>query len=450
MNLTIRDGWLCLENGIVRGNLTIRDGIITEVGEDAPVDNEQVIEATGCYVAPGFIDFHVHLNDQIGPYRLADDWTSGSSVALINGITTLINFITQKPDQSLPQAIEGAMSAAKNRSYCDYHWHLTPTQISDTIWMDLETWIDRGFRTIKLYTTYRKAGIFSDYTQIETCFRRLRSKPVTFLIHCEDDDILSATKVENGLLSSAYAHALLRPPEAEIVAIRRCTDLAAKHQVPLHVVHVSTTDGAMFIAEKKKQMPISSETCPQYLFFSEEKLKSEEGMYYICSPPLRSEQNRQRMMELAQIGIFDVFATDHCPFLISDKKGCDPGDIRTVPNGIPGLGALIPLIFKLERYKLPEGICDAVRRLSTHPARIAGFYPRKGTLKKGSDGDVVIFKINGTARPVRSTFKDVWDPYSGMTSPVDIQYVFLRGRMMVQNGQFCQSSQPEGQWIWNV
>ncbi len=448
MRTLIKNGLLCLENEILRQDLLIDSGKIISTGTNTNSDDAQVVDASGQYVGPGFIDFHVHLDDRIGAYDLADNWNSGSKIAVQNGITSMINFITQRPAQSFSQAVRSAMKKAEGNSFCDYHWHLTPTLFDEALWPELDEWISKGFRTVKLYTTYRNAGIFSDYDQIEFIFSKLKNKPVTFLIHCEDDGILSAARVDPEQLSSSYAQALLRPAEAEIRAIKKLTELAQKYRVSLHIVHVSTLEGVKLINESRTQLKVTCETCPQYLFFSEDDLKEPDGYRLICSPPLRKAENITAMREAALSGLFDLYATDHCAFLKKDKRGSNPNDIRAVPNGIPGIGALIPLIFNL--YTSKYRITEWVNRLSTNPARISGIYPKKGTLLPGSDADVVIFSTNGSERKIRSSYADVYDPYDSFTTTLNIRDVFLRGHPVIAGGRFINDQIPEGQWICGI
>jgi dihydropyrimidinase len=446
MALLIKNGTLCLEDHIVSGNVLIEDEKIISIGSNVKPFHGDIIDAMGCYVAPGFIDFHVHLDDRIGSYDLADNWFSGSKIAVQNGITSMMNFITQKPQETLTESITSAMRKAEHHSLCDYHWHLTPTRFDDALWQELAAWTEKGFRTIKLYTTYRNAGIFSDYEQIEFLFNKLKSLPVTFLIHCEDDALLSSAKIDPELLSSAYAHALLRPPEAELKAIQALIDLAEKYSVPIHVVHVSTATGAKLISGKKDSIRLTCETCPQYLFLSEDDLKKPSGYQLICSPPLRNADNVALMRDAALSGVFDLYATDHCAFIKKDKTGSNSNDIRTVPNGIPGIGALIPLIFNLYQSKLNTDMTDRIKRLSTNPAKIAGLYPKKGCLQAGADADVVIFRLDGPVRRVQSSIMDVHDPYSLMTTTFDVRHVLLRGRRIISDRQFTNELHPEGQW----
>ena len=119
------------------------------------------IDASGCYVLPGLVDFHVHLADRIGRFELADDWASGSRVAAANGITTICGFVTQEPTAPLGEGIRRARAKGEGASRVDFLWHLTPTRFEPADWNDFERLAAAGYRTFKLYTTYREAGIYA-------------------------------------------------------------------------------------------------------------------------------------------------------------------------------------------------------------------------------------------------------------------------------------------------
>ena len=297
---------LCIENGLcltdgalIEKPLWIDQGLIVDTPEVIPEQCE-IFDAAGGCVLPGFIDIHTHLDDVINGIELADTYESGSRIALAHGITTLFSFINQGSNESLGQAIEAALHKAKGRCHCHQGWHITPKQFAVGDWMAIDAAIDGGFSTIKLYTTYRDAGLFCDYDQIEAIAERLKGGEGRLLIHCEDDQSLIQDVVTQ---SGPFAHAVMRPPEAEIKAVKRIIEIAEAWQVPTHVVHVSTPDAAhMIAAARSKGIPISCETGPQYLYLNETRLKCSHGHRYLCSPPLRPETSRIQLIEALMVG----------------------------------------------------------------------------------------------------------------------------------------------------
>ena len=159
MKILVRGGTLYSKGRITSGDLLVEDGVLAAVGDCRGLaGGAAVVEAGGCHVLPGLIDLHVHIDDTIGRYRLADTWESGSRAAAAAGITTLGGFITQKADEPLSAAVERAEERANGSSFCDYLWHLTPTRFPEADGTEVRRLLESGWRTFKFYTTYRRAA----------------------------------------------------------------------------------------------------------------------------------------------------------------------------------------------------------------------------------------------------------------------------------------------------
>jgi len=324
------------------------------------------------------------------------------------------------------------VSKAKDNSYCNIGWHLTPTSFSGNDRKDIKEKISKGFKTIKLYTTYKQAGIYTDYIQLENVFNELKDYDVTFLIHCEDNDIVEEESAKDYDFSKPFTHTLLRPKLAEFKAIRKVIELAEKYNTKLHIVHVSTCEGIDLINDARRNLNVTCETAPHYLFLNDEYLKREDGHMWLCSPPLRDKNNSENMMKKAKEGFFDIFATDHCAFL-KKQKDESKKDIRNIPNGLAGIGALPHLIFNLHSDNLDYAFTEMTKRLSENPAKITGLYPAKGTLKPGSDADLTVINPNGIERDLKSTLSDAYETYPGFKTKLSLKYVFINGEVIVEN-----------------
>jgi dihydropyrimidinase len=441
----IRNGRLALDGCLQHLDVLVEDGRVAALGSLGKDSVDQEIDAAGCYVLPGFIDFHTHVDDQIGPYYLADTYESSTRTGLENGITTLCTFVTQGTDETLLQALNRARSKAEGRSHSDVLWHITPTTFSPSDMATLEVLIAGGYRTLKLYTTYKSAGIYASYERIEELFQCLAPKGSQFLIHCEDDELIEAVDPTGLDLSKPFTHTMLRPEAAEVVAIQRVVDLALAHHAAMHVVHVSTLKGAQHLVTNRGRGDLSFETCPQYLFLDDSWLAREDGHRWLCSPPLRAD--RAPFLELIRQGAADIIATDHCPFCTRDKDAWNGQDFRVVPNGMPGLGSLPHVTWKIWEDDPDRAALGLATHLSLNPAHRAGIGDRKGSLQPGMDADIVVLDPKGPERPLRSTSADAFEAYPGFSSHLAIRYVLLRGETRVKDGRLTQPAAPMGRLL---
>ncbi len=444
--VVVAGGTVWTPAGPQRADVLIEDGRIAQVGDLSGWQGlAEVVDATGLHVLPGFIDVHVHVADRIGRFELADDFASGSEIAVRNGITSLFAFATQRPGESLAETAARYRLRADGHCHCDVGLHLTPTA-TPWDWEAIECLIAAGWRTFKLYTTYRDAGLFTGWREIEEAMWVIAGLGGHLLLHCEDDDVLAAVDAAGADHSRPFTHTRLRPESAEVEAVRCAVELAERTGCSLHVVHVSTAAAAEVIAAARGRAPVTCETAPQYVLLAEQRLRGRWGHRYLCTPPLRSETTRAAVETLLVSGAIDLLATDHCAFRRDDKDDWR-GDYRAVPSGLPGLGALVPLAYDVlvRRHALPLG--ELALRLSANPARLVGLYPRKGAIAAGSDADLVVLDPGGPARPVVSTLADAHDPWNDRATTLRVRHVLLAGRRVVRDGALLDPGRPPGRLL---
>lgn len=457
MKTLIGGGTVYSRGQAARGDVLIEDDQIVAVGDCRGLaGGARVVEAEGGHVLPGLIDLHVHIDDDIGRYRLADTWTSGSRAAVAAGITTLGGFITQRPEESLAAAVGRAEARAAGCSACDFLWHLTPTRFADADWTAILRHLESGRRTFKFYTTYRESGLFTTYERLTDIAARLHEAGLgekaggpRILVHAEDEDVLDRARsgLEAGAALSAADHPRLRPPAAELKAVERVAGIAAATGAWFHIVHVSTPEAAEKIGQARFGARLTCETAPHHLFLDDSRLLRADGHRWLCTPPLRDAARVARLREAARAGAFDTYATDHCAFSVEDKDRGREG-LGFAPMGLAGIGSLPRLVFALDREQPEVAFAEMSLRLAANPARLAGIEERKGALEPGLDADVAVFELTETEEPLVSSLADCPETYPGFKSPLRLRHLFLRGRPLAADGIWSGAEAAPGRCLW--
>ena len=452
--LEVRTGWL-YSIGSRKLNLIIKNGTLITPGRVFPADvgivGERVaalgealrgaveLDATGCYVLPGGIDPHVHLQMPVGDYVSSDDFTSGTVAAALGGTTTVLDFVEPEPGEPLPEALEKRRAEAEGRVAVDFGLHMTiPTwhAAHPKALKALPDVVTAGVPSFKLYLAYE--GFRLDDAQLYRVMKAIAGVGGLPIVHCENGPIcetLRAQAVEQGATAPIY-HALTRPPRQEAEAISRAVDIAALAGSPVYIVHVSCEEGmARIQTARTRGEEVYGETCPQYLLLNERALGLPGGERLVCSPPLRTEEDNEALWNGLVLGDLDVLATDHCPFMAHEKAGHT--DFTTIPGGLPSIEARLSLAHHFGRQH-GMTLNRWVKVCCANPARIFGLR-RKGQIAPGFDADLVVFDPGREVvlRAGQTLHERVdWSPYEGMHVQGWPRDVFSRGRVIVRDGEF--------------
>lgn len=279
-----------------------------------------------------YYDFHVHVGERIGGYRLRDGF---ADLNRIGGLAGIGAFVTEESGYRLSDKLRDMRCDASREYYGKVLWHLTPVHSTFSEVISLLS----PDTDLKFYTTYRNAGLYRSYEDIDRWMQALADHKPRMLVHCEDDKT-NARYAEKYPFHHPFDHSLRRPELAENIAVERVLDLAIRHNYPVHIVHVSSPKSAILIHEAKSSCPlITCETAPHYLISNDGALTGKDAHRMICSPPLRSEKTRGELVEMMQDGLFDIIASDHCPFTDEDKDRYKETPEK-VPCGIPGVATI--------------------------------------------------------------------------------------------------------------
>src|ERR1700756_3903295 len=439
----IRNGTVVTATDTYASDVGIVGGRIVAIAKDLPTENAgNVIDATNCYVMPGGIDVHTHLDMPFGGTKSADDFESGTVAAAHGGTTTLIDFAIQYKGQTLHEAFDAWMKKADGKAVIDYAFHCIITDLPDVQLKEMKTLVHEGVPTFKLFMAY--PGVFMlDDASIFRAFRATAKNGGLVCMHAENGnaiDVIVQQALAEGKKAPKY-HALTRPTTAEAEATSRAIALAEMAGAPVYIVHLSCNDALEKVREARDRgLRAYAETCPQYLYLSLENMDAPgfEGAKYVFTPPLREKWHQEKLWQgLAQDDL-QVVSTDHCPFCFKEQKGLGKDDFTKIPNGGPGIEHRLSLVYSGGVHGNRFSPNRFVQLVSTAPAKLFGLYPRKGTIAIGSDADVVVFDPNAEHVISAKThhMRVDYSMFEGIRVKGAPKIVLSRGRTLIENGKF--------------
>ncbi len=457
MRTVIKNGTLVTASDTMRGDLVIDDGKIAKLtthfnGDQFPAD--EVIDATGKYVFPGGIDAHTHLDMPFGGTTSSDDFETGTIAAAYGGTTTLVDFAIQQKGGSLRQALDTWHGKAEGKAAIDYGFHMIATDVPPPVLEEMGQLVKEGVTSFKLFMAYPGVLLLDD----QSIFRAmLRAGELGALIcmHAETGlpiDVLVERALAAGHRAPVY-HALTRPEAAEATGTERALALAEMAGVPVYIVHLSAQRALERVMEARDRgLPAYAETCPQYLFNSEDDLRGTpgdefQGAKFVCTPPLRPKHHHDHLWRGLRNYDLQVVSTDHCPFCMKEQKELGRDSFAKIPNGMPGVETRLYLLWEGVREK-KISLNRFVEITSTAPAKIFGLYPRKGTLALGADADLVVWDPDRRHTLSQQTLhmRVDYSPYEGREVTGGPSVVMQRGRVLVRDGKFL-GKPGQGQFL---
>jgi dihydropyrimidinase len=375
-------------------------------------------------VLPGGIDSHCHIAQLSSTgIMTADDFESGSRSAACGGTTTIIPFAAQHRGMSLRQVVSDYHRQAEGKAIIDYAFHLIVSDPTEQVLgQELPALIRDGYTSFKIYTTYDALKL--DDRQVLEVLALARREGAMVMVHAENHDaivFLTEKLLAAGKREPKY-HAVAHAKIAEREATHRAISLAELVDQPILIVHVSGGEAIEQIRwAQARGLKVYAETCPQYLFLSEEDLDKEglEGAKCMCSPPPRDKANQELVWRGLETGVFEVFSSDHAPYRMdaSGKLRAGPAPhFKQIGNGVPGLEVRLPLLYSEGVRKGRLTLEKFVALTSTNAAKLYGLYPRKGTIAIGTDADIAIWDPEREVTISQAMLHDAMDytPYEGM------------------------------------
>ena len=415
---------------------------------------DTTLDAQGKYVIPGGIDAHTHLDMPFGGTHSIDDFDSGTLAAAFGGTTCLVDFAIQKKGGSMREALDTWHAKAEGRAHVDYGFHMIATDLPTESLREMGEMVKEGVTSFKMFMAYPGVFLLDD----QSIFRgMLRAGELGALVcmHAETGqpiDVLVERAIAAGHTAPIY-HALTRPEVAEATGTDRALALAEMAETPVYLVHLSAQRALERVMEARDRgLPAYAETCPQYLFLSEDDLRGTpgdafEGAKFVCTPPLRPKHHHDHLWRGLANHDLQVVATDHCPFCMKGQKELGRDNFSKIPNGMPGVETRMHLMYEGVREKRIS-LNRFVEITATAPAKIFGLYPRKGTLAVGADADVVIWDPNKKFELSHKNLHMAADyaPFEGKVVTGAPDKVLSRGELLIDGAQYL-GKKGRGQFL---
>ena len=393
MTTVIKNGTIVTADLTYKADVKIDGGKIVEIGPN--LSGDETLDATGCYVMPGGIDPHTHLEMPFMGTYSSDDFESGTRAALSGGTTMVVDFALPSPGQSLLEALT-MWDNKTSRANCDFSFHMAITWWSEQVFNEMQTIVqDKGINTFKHFMAY-KGALMVDDDEMFHSFQRCAELGALPLVHAENGDIVAQMQAK--LLADGNngpeAHAYSRPAAVEGEATNRAIIIADIAGSPLYVVHTSCEQAHEAIRRARQNgMRVYGEPLIQHLTLDESEYANpdwDHAARRVMSPPFRNKQHQDSLWAGLAAGSLQVVATDHCAFTTAQKR-FGVGDFTKIPNGTGGLEDRMPMLWTNGVATGRITMNEFVAVTSTNIAKILNMYPRKGAILVGADADLVVW-----------------------------------------------------------
>jgi allantoinase len=445
MSQAFRSTRVLTPQGLAPATLLVEGERIAEVRgwADAPADAS--LHDYGDFVLlPGLVDTHVHINE---PGRTEwEGFATATQAAAAGGVTTLVDMpLNCVPETINVEALQAKRAAAQNLAWVDWAaWGGVVRGNPDA----LQTLANAGVPGFKCFLIHSGIDGFAwvDEADLRLALDRLRGTGLPLLAHAEvAGPVNAATETLNRVGEDwrKYSTYLAsRPDEAETEAIALLIRLCEEFKVPVHIVHLSSAQALPLLAKARDLgLPITIETCAQYLWFAAEEIP-DGATEFKCAPPIRSAANREALWGALAQGLIDMVTTDHSPCPPAMKRR-DEGRWDLAWGGIASLGLALSVLWTgMNRRGMP---LDCIGQwMAAEPARLSGLTGRKGVLAAGADADIVVFDPNAPWTVTRGDlrFRHKLSPYLGAELRGRVHETWLRGERI-----FCvdrSAGKPRG------
>lgn len=457
LDMVLKNGKVFLNGDFKEGvAIGVKDGKIVSITDAADTpDAKEVLDLGGQYLIPGTIDTHMHVRDP-GHTERGNFYTE-TMAAAAGGITTILEHPISVPPQYNVEILEKRIERADTQCVVDFAFYgAAGAEFADQITKLAEDGRIVAFKTFLHAAPEGREQEFKGLTMANNAelyigMKELAKTGKIAAFHAEDNDMIQHNIDEmrkEGKTSAKY-HCLSRPTVTEVVSIERVLGFAKETGARVEIAHISTPEGMELLKKAKADgLDVYAETCPHYLFLTEEDVEK-FGPFAKCNPPLRSKEQSEKLWDYINDGTVDYMGSDHSPFLLEEKTRGNE-DIFKAVAGFPGADLRLPLMLDA----VQEGkttLKKVVELLSENPAKCFGIYPQKGTIQVGSDADFAVFTLDRSMVVDKeknySHAKAIAIPYDGKTLKCQVTETIVRGRVIMKDGIVDETAKAYGQLV---
>ena len=326
MGLLIKNGEIVTADSRYVADIWCEDETITRIGSNiqAPAAGAEIIDASGKYVFPGFIDPHTHIYLPFMGTFSKDDYETGTKAALVGGTTTIFDMCCPSRAMEPSEGFATWKAQAQGKAACDYSFHMGVTRFDGNSAAQLREIVAAGIQSFKIFLAYKGAfGI--DDSELYQTLKLAKELGVVTTAHCENETLVAETQKEllTSGISGPQGHHDSRPPRVEAEGVHHLMSFAELTGAPVYIVHLSCHEALEeAIRARLRGVQVWVETLIQYLLLdkSHAELPEFEGAKFVMSPPLRDKANQPVLWNALRQGLINTVGTDHAPFDFAGQK----------------------------------------------------------------------------------------------------------------------------------
>ncbi|MDG6922231.1 MAG: dihydroorotase family protein, partial [Nitrososphaerota archaeon] len=456
-----RNGSVVFPNsGVVKTDIGINGGKISQIGSSRATTAKTVIDATGKHVFPGLIDSHFH----VGIYRPLDiDAKSESASAVAGGVTSILSYFRSGKNylnSAAPysELFKKVLDLSSGNFYCDYGYHLAP--VTATHLLEIRELVKKfGVSTFKFYMFYRglvlkgefrKGAVEREYLLSEDPYDlghlskmmstvseiNKTTSPVRVSVHAEDAELIriniEETKTKKKL-NPLEAYNEARPPESERLALVQAIELAMQTHCPVNILHVSSGLALQTIKELRLANPdldVMVEVTVHHLMLND---KYNPSVFGKVNPPIRTDSDQESLWNGIQRGDVNTVASDHACITRAEKGK----DIWSAEPGFGGTELLLPSLITGGYFARKIPLESLASLVTLNPAKFHGLSHVKGDIVVGLDGDLAIvdMKKKMTVDHKKMHSAQDFSPFDGIELAGWAETTILRGKVVFNQGK---------------